>query len=134
MCTALDTRMDEDGYRKPLLARRRRVKTRVSLISSHDVTHDVLFVGFFRVSTVSRRAVSFGMRFDDNRGSRLVLLHLPKKRRMYDTCSCSKAYHSGRECKESLAFMFIRHRCAYFRLQTDSWWLPCSSSEACVVG
>ena len=41
---ALDARMDEDGYRKPLLARRRRVETRVFFISSHNVIHDGLLV------------------------------------------------------------------------------------------
>ena len=42
---ALDTRMDEDGYRKPLLARRtRRVETHASLLSSHNVIHDGLLV------------------------------------------------------------------------------------------
>ena len=40
-----------------------------------------------------------------------------KKWRMYDTYS-SRAYHSGRECKESLAFIFIRQRCLHFRMQT----------------
>ena len=40
------------------------------LISSHNVIHDALFVGFFRVSIVSRRAVSFGMHFGDIRRSR----------------------------------------------------------------
>ena len=43
-----------------------------------------------------------------------------KKRLMYDTCS-NRAYHSLRtaiKCKEGLAFIFIRHRCLHFRLQT----------------
>ena len=44
--------MDEDGYRKPLLARRRRVETRASLIPSHNAIHDGLFAGLFIVSTV----------------------------------------------------------------------------------
>ena len=44
MCVALDTRMDEDGYREPLVARRRRVEACVSLISSRNVVHDSLLV------------------------------------------------------------------------------------------
>ena len=33
-----------------------------------------------------------------------------------DTCS-SRPYHSGRKYKESLALIFIHHRCLHFRLQ-----------------
>ena len=44
LCVALDTRMDEDGYREPLVARRRRVEACVSLISSRNVVHDSLLV------------------------------------------------------------------------------------------
>ena len=41
---ALDARIDEGGYRKPLLTRRRRVETRVPLICSHNVIHDGFLV------------------------------------------------------------------------------------------
>ena len=41
---ALGTRLDEDGYRKPMLARRRRDEIRVSLISSRKVIHDALLL------------------------------------------------------------------------------------------
>ena len=36
---------------------------------------------------------------------------------MCDMCS-SREYHSARKCKESLAFIFICHRCLHFRLHT----------------
>ena len=39
-----------------------------------------------------------------------------KKWNMYDTWS-RRAYHPGRKCKESLTFIFIRHRCLHFLLQ-----------------
>ena len=37
---------------------------------------------------------------------------------MHDTCS-SRAYHDGHKCKDSLALIFIRHRCLLFRLKTS---------------
>ena len=40
-----------------------------------------------------------------------------KKRRVHDTCS-KIVYHSAWKCKESLALIFIRHRCLHFRMQT----------------
>ena len=40
-----------------------------------------------------------------------------KARLMHVTCS-SRAYLSGRKCQESLALIFVRHRCLHFRLQT----------------
>ena len=47
------------------------------------------------------------------------MLHLPKKKVVciYGTYS-RRAYHSGRNCKRSLAFIRIRHRCLHFRLHT----------------
>ena len=41
-----------------------------------------------------------------------------KIRRTNDTFS-NRAYHSGRKCKETFAFTFIRHRCLHFRLEID---------------
>ena len=56
-----------------------------------------------------------------------------RRRCMYDTCS-SSAYHSGRICKESLASIFIRHRCAYLRRQTGGGCLVSSRRWLCRMG
>ena len=56
--------------------RTRRVETRPSLICSHNVIYDGLLLSLeFLQQAVGDcgRAVSFGMRFDDNRGSRLLI-------------------------------------------------------------
>ena len=44
--------MDEGGYRTPLLARRGRVETRISLTSSHSVIDGGWFVGILRIPGV----------------------------------------------------------------------------------
>ena len=95
--------------------------------------HGSWIVVFLKVVTVSRRAVSFGMRLDDNRGSMQVL---PRRRRhtIY-TCS-SRGIPIRNEMRGKLGIHFYSPPVFTFpsRVTTALWYIPCDACPQRGIG